>query len=401
MKRDRYDSRPIPNGKLDHSDIRRRINPKKVKLPLKTVLLLAGASTLCVSADLPGELQSHFDQACLGQKFMGAASVTVNGKTIFSAACGWADAEWNVKNSVDTRFAIASITKELTAAAVLLLHQEEKVSLSDPIGKYVLNLPESWRSATIHQLLTHTSGVPIYTASPDYKQVNPDLSRLKLLSDIPSELLSMVRDRPLMYPHGQKFTYNNSGYILLGMLIEKVSGMPYERFIQVRLFDRLEMRDSGYDDPRKLIARRARGYALDGNQLRNADSFDPRLAWSAGAFYSTIGDLTRWSDALAQGKLLSADLTKRMFQGNPEAASQDPYQQTAHYGYGVVLTQRFNRPLQYHGGGIAGYNSVLQRYPEEKVVIAVLSNLDSDSNVLTSWTLGDGLAKIWFATPSK
>jgi hypothetical protein len=107
--------------------------------------------------------------------------------------------------------------------------------------------------------------------------------------------------------------------------------------------------------------------------------------------------LTRWSDALAQGTLLSTDLTKRMFHSNPEAASQDPYQQTAHYGYGVVLTQRFNHQLQYHGGGITGYNSVLQRYPDVNMVIAVLSNLDSDSNVLTSWTLGDGLAKIWFA----
>jgi CubicO group peptidase (beta-lactamase class C family) len=185
------------------------------------------------------------------------------------------------------------------------------------------------------------------------------------------------------------------------MLIEKTSGIPYERFIQERIFDRLGMADSGYDDPRKIIARRARGYALDGTQLRNADSFDPRLAWSAGAFYSTVRDLTRWSDALAQGTLLSAASTERMFRSNPEAASQDPYRQTAHYGYGVVLTERFGHPLQYHGGGITGYNSVLQRYPQVNMVIAVLSNLDSDSNVLTSWTLGDGLAKIWFGAQSK
>jgi D-alanyl-D-alanine carboxypeptidase len=372
-----------------------------MKQPLKALLLLAGATTISVGSDLHGELQSQFDQACLGQKFMGAASVAVDGKMVFSAACGWADAEWNVTNTVDTRFAIASITKELTAAAVLLLCEEKKFSLSDSIGKYVQNLPAPWQTATIHQLLTHTSGVPIYTASSDYKAVNPDLDRLKLPRDIPNELLRLVQDRPLMYTHGAKFTYNNSGYILLGMLIEKVSGIPYERFIQERLFDRLGMADSGYDDPRKIIPRRARGYALEGKQLRNADSFDPRLAWSAGAFYSTVRDLTRWSDALAQGTLLTVDSAERMFRPNPEAASQDPHLQSAYYGYGIVLTQRFNHQLQYHGGGITGYNSVLQRYPQVNMVIAVLSNLDSDSSVLTSWTLGDGLAKIWFEAQSK
>jgi CubicO group peptidase (beta-lactamase class C family) len=108
-----------------------------------------------------------------------------------------------MKDTVDIRFAIASITKELTAAVVLLLYQEKKVSLFDSIGKYVQNLPASWQSATVHQLHTHTSGVPIYTASSDYKVVNPDLDRLKLPGDTPNELLRLVRDRPLMYGHGQ------------------------------------------------------------------------------------------------------------------------------------------------------------------------------------------------------
>jgi D-alanyl-D-alanine carboxypeptidase len=362
--------------------------------------LLAAFIPLC-AADPHGELQKRFDQACQSKKFMGAASLTVNGKVILSTACGWAIAEWNVKNTVATRFDIASVTKELTAAAVLLLNEEKKFSLSDPIGKYVPDLPASWQSATIHQLLTHTSGVPIYTASSDYKKTNPELNRVSLLGDIPSELLSLVRDRPLMYSHGAKFTYNNSGYILLGMLIERTSGVPYPRFIQERIFDRLGMHDSGYDDPRKIIARKAKGYALNGAELRSADLFDPRVAWSAGAFYSNVQDLTRWSEALAQGILLSSDSTERMFHIYPEAVQEDPYHQPVHYGYGVVLAHRFNHELQYHGGGFAGYNSVLQRYPDVKLVVAVLSNLDSDFDVLPSWTLGDDLAKIWFESHPK
>src|SRR5258707_12997275 len=215
-------------------------------------VFLFAASVALQAADLKVELQTHFNEACQSQKFMGAASLTVDGKIIYSAACGWADAEWQVRNTADARFSIASITKEFTAAAVLLLYEEKKISLTDPIGKYLPNLPNSWQSATIHQLLTHTSGVPIYTASSDYKQENLDLKRVNLL-DIPNDLLNLVRDRPLMYEHGSKFRYNNSGYILLGMLIERVSGVPYPRFLQERIFDRLGMHDSGYDDGRQIV----------------------------------------------------------------------------------------------------------------------------------------------------
>jgi D-alanyl-D-alanine carboxypeptidase len=359
------------------------------------VALIVACRLLCpASAD--DSVRDQFDAACQSGKFMGAALVTLNGKTVFSSACGWADAQWSVKNSSDTRFPIASITKEFTAAAVLLLYQEKKFALTDPIGQYIPNLPGSWQSATIHQLLTHTSGVPIYTGTPDYKQINPDLNGLNLNGDIPTALLNLVRDRPLMHAHGEEFTYNNSGYILLGMLIEKVSGVPYPRFIQERIFDRLQMRDSGYDDSRIIVPRLAKGYTLAGTEQRNADWFDPRSAWSAGALYSTVGDLTRWSGALAHGELLNAESTERLYRVYPDAASRDPYHQIAHYGYGVVMTERFKHQLQYHGGGIAGFNSVLQRYPEMNLVIAVLSNLDSDSDAIPSWTLADSLAKTWF-----
>jgi len=373
-------------------------NADMVRNPLFGLLV---ASVALHAADLHSALQNHFDQACQSRKFMGASSLTVNGKNVFAAACGWANAEWNVKNTVDTRFDIASVTKEFTAAAVLLLNEEKKLSLTDPIGRYVPNLPQSWQSATIHQLLTHTSGVPIYTASSDYKRTNPDLNRVNLLGDLPNDLLGLVRDRPLMHDHGAKFTYNNSGYILLGMLIEKSAGVPYQRFIQERIFHRLGMKDSGYDDSRRIIPLKAKGYALVGTELQNADFFDPRIAWSAGALYSTVHDLTLWSEALAQGRLLNADSTERMSRIYPEAVSEDPYHQVAHYGYGLVLTQRFKHQLRYHGGGISGYNSVLQRYPDLNMVIAVLSNLDSDSDDLPTWTLGDSLAKIWFESQPK
>ncbi len=316
---------------------------------------------------------------------MGVATLTVNNKIVFSSTCGFADAEWNVKNSEDTRFRIGSITKEFTAAAVLLLHEDGKVvSLTDPIGKYVRDLPESWRPATIHQLLTHTSGVPIYTASRDLKQV-------ERLDTRPTELLKLVWDTPLMYAHGTKLSYNNSGYILLGLLIESVCGVSYERFLQDRIFNPLGMKDSGSDATQLIVAREARGYTRVGGQLQKAGFVDASSAWSAGELYSTVADLTRWSEAMANGKLLGADSTERMYHLYPEATIQG-----LHYGYGAVLGERFEHKLQYHGGGIGGFNSVLQRYPEVNMVLAVLSNLDSNSDVLASWNLGDSLAKIWF-----
>jgi CubicO group peptidase (beta-lactamase class C family) len=325
---------------------------------------------------------------------MGAVLITANSREVFSGACGWAEVQWNIKNAVDTRFLIGSITKEFTAAAVLLLYQEKRFELSDPIGKYIPNLPETWQAATIHQLLTHTSGVPIYTASADGAGINPELDRLVLAGDIPNQLLDLARNRPLLHPHGEKFTYNNSCYILLGMLIERLSGMSYSEFLQKRIFNPLQMHDSGYDDPRSVIPRLARGYRLEGQELRKAELCDPRSAWSAGVLYSTVGDLRRWSEGMANNKLLNADSTSRMYRLYPEAVAKDPHKQIAHYGYGVVLTERFGHQIQYHGGGISGFNSVLQRYPEKKLVLAVLSNLDSD--LMPSWTLADNLAQIWF-----
>jgi CubicO group peptidase (beta-lactamase class C family) len=355
---------------------------------VRLVLICALASgRLLAAADLKSELHDYFQQACQKQGFMGAASVTVNGETELQEACGWADAEWKIENTIDTKFRTGSIGKQFTAAAILLLHEQGKLKFSDPIGKFVDNLPESWRTATIHQLLTHTSGIPI----PSYS--GPAWERYSALAASPAEFLDLVRDKPLLYPHGTKLTYNNTGYILLGMVIEKLSGVKYEDFIQQRIFDRVGMRDSGFDDVRKIIPLRARGYTRNGTELRNSGLIDPRSAWSAGGFYSTLHDLTLWSEALAHGKLLNADSSKRMVDIYPETAAYG-----MHYGYGVVLAERFGHKLQYHGGGIKGFNSVLQSYPEAGLVIVVLSNLDSDTTPapLPSWTVGDGLAKIWF-----
>jgi len=344
------------------------------------------------AGDLQHDLKEYFQKACQTQHFMGAVSISVNGETKFAEACGWADAEWQIANTVETRFRTGSIAKQFTAAAILLLREQGKLELTDAVGKYLPELPESWRTATLHQLLTHTSGVPI----PKYS--GPAWERYSALPGGPEDWLNLVRGEPLLYPHGTKLTYNNTGYILLGMVIEKVSGMKYEDFVQQKIFDALGMKDSGFDDVSRIVARRARGYALTPAGLKNTVPFDARSAWSAGGFYSTVRDFTVWSEALAHGKLLNADSTRRMFDVYPETAAYG-----MHYGYGVVLGERFHHRLQYHGGGIQGFNSVLQRYPDEGLVIVVLSNEDSDGPVasLKSWEAADSMGKLWFEEAGK
>src|ERR1700758_4448159 len=133
-------------------------------------LLFAGSIGL--AADTPKELQAYFERTCDSKKFMGVVAVALNGKIVFSDACGWADAEWNINNTIDTRFRTGSIAKQFTAVAVLLLHEQGKLELSDTIGKFLPDLPESFRSATIHQLLTHTSGIPNYTVGSAFERMN-------------------------------------------------------------------------------------------------------------------------------------------------------------------------------------------------------------------------------------
>lgn len=347
-------------------------------------------TSIALAADTEKALQASFRQACDSQKFMGAVAVAVNGKIVFSEACGWADAEWNVKNTVDTRFRTGSIAKQFTATAILLLHEQGKFELTDPIGKFLPDLPESWHSATIHQLLTHTTGIPSYTEGPVFE-------RMSRLGATPQEVIDSVRNRPLSFPHGTQFKYNNTGYFVLGMLIEKVSGVSYMRFVQEKVFDRVGMKNSGFDDFRKIIPQRAQGYSLVKGTLQNAIFLDTTSAWSAGGFYTTVSDLIVWSEALAHRRLLNADSTRRMLSVYPETTLQG-----MHYGYAVVLADRFGHALQYHGGGITGFQSVLQRYPDVGLVIAILSNVDSgedpSSQVVPPWTLGDELAKIWFDT---
>ncbi len=318
--------------------------------------------------------------------FRGAVLVGIKGRVAFEKGYGFADQEWNVRNSTTTKFRIASLTKQFTAACILLLQERGQLSVSDPVSKHIADLPETWKPITIHQLLTHTSGLPNYAAMP---RVEGELNRT---GATPRELIAVAAAKPLEFAPGTRLQYTNTGYLLLGMVIEKVSGLRYAEFLQKNIFAPLQMTGSGYDDAATILSQRASGYMIKDGKITNADFIDMSVPNASGSIYSTVEDMYRWNEALAKpGTLLTAHSLEEMFAVYPETTAYGGQ----NYGYGVVIAHKFGKLLYYHGGGVNGFESVVQRYPKEGVCIVVLANLDPSK----PWDLADHIAAALFTQP--
>lgn len=291
-------------------------------------------------------------------KFMGSVLVARGSDVLFSKSYGSANLEWNIPNSSTTKFRIGSITKQFTAASILLLEERGKLKIEDPVKKYMPDAPAAWDNITIHHVLTHTSGIPSFTGFPDYAQA-------KMFNTPVEKIVAKFRDKPLDFAPGEKFSYSNSGYVLLGYLIEKISGQTYENFLQESIFTPLGMKDSGVDSNSAIIQRRAAGYARPPKGIVNADYINMSIPHGAGAIYSTTEDLLRWKQGLFGGKLLSASSLQKM-----TAPFKD------NYAYGIMSRAIDGRKQLWHNGGIEGFNSSLAHYPETKVTIAVLANVN-------------------------
>jgi D-alanyl-D-alanine carboxypeptidase len=277
-------------------------------------------------------------------------------------------------------------SESLRSASSLLLPQERgRLNVRDSISRYLAGLPAAWQGITVHQLLTHTSGIPNYTSSPER-------ARIDRTGATPQQMINLVADKPLDFSPGTSWSYSNTGYILLGMIVERISGQSYAGFLRANIFEPLGMKDSGYDMAKDVLKERASGYDVIDGHIVNADFIDMSVPFSAGGIFSTVEDMYRWSEALTEsGKLLSADSLKLMFTEYPEATHEGQ-----HYGYGVVISRlKFGRLLYYHGGGVEGFSSSIQRYPNDRACIVILSNLDS----YKPWELGDHIASDLFNQP--
>jgi len=294
--------------------------------------------------------------------FTGTVMVTRGDKILFAKAYGDADVKARKPVALTTRFQIGSVTKQFTAMAILMLEHAGKLRLSDKICSYIPNCPVTWKPITLTELLTHTSGLP------DYFNI-PAIESIVYRPQTPEQSLGIVRKLPLQFVPGTTYQYSNTGYLMLGMVIEKVSGMSYETFLQKHIFGPLGMRDTGYDHRHQGVAV---GYAIGSKP--NVPLIDMSVPFSAGALYSTVGDLHRWEMALVSGTVIPKALVAEM--ELPRVGTD-----TAYYGYGVRVNQTgtANPPqitLIYHSGQIPGFQSSVSHDPVTGLDVIILCNHD-------------------------
>ncbi len=311
--------------------------------------------------------------------FMGAVLVAKGGKVLLEKGYGMADLEWDVPNTPDAKFRLGSITKQFTATAILQLAEQKKLTLQDHACQYFDNCPESWKPITIHQLLSHTSGIPSYTNDPDFAK--PSSLRIPAT---PAEVLLRSKDKPLEFAPGTQWNYDNSGYTFLGLIIEKVSGESYADYVKKHIFDVVGMANTGYDKTDVVLAHRASGYQPCGDKLCNSDYIDMSLPYAAGSLYSTVDDLYKWDRALTSDKVLSKASRDLMF----TPVSHE-------YGYGWMLGKMAGHKQIGHGGGIPGFSTYIARFPDDDATVIVLCN-----NVQSPATeIAAALAETYFGEP--
>lgn len=331
-------------------------------LRLALAFCTAFICTSLVAAEADGSLTANLDRVAASfqshRKFMGTVLVAKQGKVYLVKGYGMADLEWDVPNTPDAKFRLGSITKQFTATAILQLGEAKKLSLQDKACKYFDGCPDAWKQITIHQLLSHTSGIPSYTNDPGFPK--PQFLRLP---KTPAEVLLLSKDKPLDFPPGSQWKYDNSGYTFLGLIIEKVSGEFYADYLKKHIFDPLGMSDTGYDKTAVVLLDRASGYQPCGDQLCNSDYIDMSLPYSAGSLYSTVNDLYKWDRALYGDQILSKASRDLMF----TSVTHD-------YGYGWMLGKMANHKQVGHGGGIPGFSTYLARFPDDDATVVVLCN---------------------------
>lgn len=296
----------------------------------------------------------------------GTFLIAKKGKILYRKAFGKANLELDVNMTPENVFQIGSMTKQFTAVAVLMLEQQGKLRVNDPVSKYIKDYP-SGDKITIHHLLTHTSGIK-------------DFTKMKGLSTIaqkemkPEMMVDFFKNEPVDFAPGEKFEYNNSGYVVLGYIIELVSGQTYEDFIKKNIFEKAGMAHSYYASDRQLIPKRAYGYHQKEYGFVNKTVISFSVPFSSGSLMSTVDDMLKWQQALNQNILLNEVETKKAFQKYKLNSGEE-----FTYGYGWHLKEIDGIPDREHGGSIFGFKSMGVYIPSEDIYVIGLSSCDCHS----------------------
>jgi len=309
------------------------------------------------------ELEFVFEQLEKDHIFSGTILISQGGEVLFEKAYGFASRQLNVPNVLETKFHIASVTKMFIAMAALMLSEQGLIELHEKPAAYLPELAALDKDITLHHLLSHTSGLQdIY----EVQNLRFEMNKLKIEQ---GDLLSYLVKQPQLFRPGEGWGYSSTGFILMGYLMEKVTGLSFAELMKRSVLTPLSMTNTGLDLPRRINAGRAYGHAVENGQLVNADNDELSEFEAPGELYSTVQDLKKWCDAMFDCPLVSPQTLTLMF---------TPYGQVApslHYGYGWFLAPRFRM----HGGGTPGFLSQMRQYPEQKVSIILLFNSDQTS----------------------
>jgi D-alanyl-D-alanine carboxypeptidase len=346
------------------------MHPIRSWLPKLTYGLAMGLlSAAAFASDAPATHESveHTVSSILEQSYApdgpGASVIVVkDGKVLFRGARGMANVELGSPLQPQSVFRIGSVTKQFTGAAILLLAHEGKLSLSDPLTKFIPDFPTQGHNVTVQHLLSHTSGIKNYTEIPEWAPT----MRMDLTVD---QLINVFKDKPFDFAPGEQWKYDNSGYVLLGSIIERVSGQSYADFMRTRIFDPLGMKQTRVDVSVDIVADRAEGYAKQGDHWVNADFLSMTQPYSAGDLISSVDDLARWNAAIENNEILTQELWKRATTSFA-LADGAPTQ----YGAGWFMGRVGNLASVEHGGGINGFNAYVLRVPSKHLYVAVLAN---------------------------
>lgn len=302
------------------------------------------------------KVDNYLTQMALRGEFSGSIMLVKNGEVLLDQAYGPANVELRSRNTTDTTYRIGSITKQFTAMAILILKDRGLLEFNDLICSYLSDCPESWQKITIHHLLSHSSGIV------DYSKL-PEAQRYRRIPASSEQIIATFSDKPLEFEPGTNWHYSNSGYYLLGVIIEKISGQSYITFLDENIFKPLGMANTGLGVPQAAGYIRRRDVLAEWNPYNNAN-----FTFAAGALYSSVGDLQRWDRALYTEILVRQETLDQMFQI-----------QAGNYGYGWYIINRNGHKVAFHDGQLPGYSAYFQRSLDNRGCIIILSNIGNSS----------------------
>ena len=341
---------------------------------MRKSMLLGAAAALTMAAPvqaLPADFKAKADElvkkSFAADQPGAAVIVTDDGKVVYAAGRGLADIEAKTPITPATVFRMGSITKQFSAAIMLQLVAEGKVSLDDKLSKFLPDFPKPGADATVAQLLNHTVGVQSYTGIPGW-MVEAKTSRAYTTE----QMIAEFRDLPSPSRPGEKFQYNNSGYVLVGAVIEKVTGKPWHVNVDERIARPLGLKTIRYGVLEAETPNMAKGYTLKDDKLADALKIHMSVPHAAGALIGSVEDLAKWNSALHQGKVIPAELYAKM-----TAATVMPDGSTEDYGFGIAPREVRSRKALGHGGGIFGFSTDSIYLPKEDLFVAVFTNSDS------------------------